>query len=236
MNQRIGVYDPDTARLVLETVRYLRAAGFVVKPPTSGSPLQQPAEEIYIRNDSGVEIPAWGCVQTSGTVEAGGQNYITVTKPVDAVGTAGWYLFNGQAPIADGDYGVAHDGPLVRMLTDGTSVSCGDMWQPVVGQFTVTDGGSLFTAVGDDDIGANVMRAFCYRGVVGVRFYRYTLNEDWSAGLADADILELDGTDTTIDADIHDPLGTFSALGNGDAGYCFLQDGEYYAIQAPCPT
>lgn len=69
----------------------------------------------------------------------------------------------------------------------------------------------------------------------GIRFYRFTLNEAWDAGVADADILEMDGTDTGIDADINDPLGIFDTLGDTDAGYCFLQDGNYYAIQAPCP-
>lgn len=236
MSQRIGVYDPDTARIVLETVRYLRASGFVITPPAGGSQVVQPAPDIYIRNDSGAEIPPWGCVQTSGTVDAGGQNYVTVTKPVDAVGSAGWYLFNGVAPIANGEYGVAYDGPLVRMLTDGTSVSCGAMWQPVVGAYTVTDGGELFTAVGDDDIGSNVMRAFCYRGASGATLYRFTLNANFNTGTADADIIEMGGTDTTIDANVLDPLGIFATLLNGDAGLCILQGGSYYAIQAPCPA
>lgn len=68
------------------------------------------------------------------------------------------------------------------------------------------------------------------------RLYRFTMNEDWSAGVADSDILLMDGTDTTIDADVLDPLGVFSALSNGDGGLCLLQDGIYYAIQAPCPS
>jgi hypothetical protein len=72
-------------------------------------------------------------------------------------------------------------------------------------------------------------------GTSGVTFWRFTLNEAWTAGVADADILEMDGTDTTTDADVHDPLGIFSTLGNGDPGICFLQGGVYYAIQAPCP-
>jgi hypothetical protein len=70
----------------------------------------------------------------------------------------------------------------------------------------------------------------------GMRLYRFTLNEAWSSGAADADILQMDGTDTGIDADVLDPLGIFSTLSNGDAGLCLLQDGSYYVIQAPCPT
>lgn len=66
--------------------------------------------------------------------------------------------------------------------------------------------------------------------------YRFTLNESWTAGVADADILEMDGTDTGIDDDVLDPLGIFDTLGIGDAGLCLLQNGKYYVIQAPCPA
>ena len=70
----------------------------------------------------------------------------------------------------------------------------------------------------------------------GISLWRFTLNEAWTAGAADADILEMDGTDTGTDADVLDPLGIFGSLTTGDAGLCLLQNGVYYAIQAPCPT
>ena len=70
----------------------------------------------------------------------------------------------------------------------------------------------------------------------GTTLYRFTLNEDFAGGAADADILEMDGTDTGIDADVQDPLGIFATIGNGDAGLCLLQNGSYYVIQAPCPA
>lgn len=70
----------------------------------------------------------------------------------------------------------------------------------------------------------------------GIRLYRFTLNANMSGGSADADILEMDGTDTTIDADVEDPVNIFSTLESGDPGLCILQGGVYYIIQAPCPT
>ena len=73
-------------------------------------------------------------------------------------------------------------------------------------------------------------------GSSGAVLYRFTLNANWSSGSADADILEMTGADTGIDADVKDPLGIFADLGNGDAGLCLLQGGSYYVIQAPCPT
>lgn len=70
----------------------------------------------------------------------------------------------------------------------------------------------------------------------GIRLYRFTLNADLTSGTADADILEMDGTDTGIDDDVLDPLGIFAILTTGDAGYCIKQAGIYYVIQADCPA
>jgi len=160
----LGGFKKETAQIILDVVQYLRESGFVIKRPGRGEQFVPPDAPIYVRNDSGVEIPAFGCVQVTGTVEAGGQNYVTVDKPVDATGDAGGYLFNGVAPIEVGGYGIAHDGPVVRMLTDGSAVACGDMWQPVVNSFLVSTGGSMFSAIGEDDIETDVMRAFTGSG------------------------------------------------------------------------
>jgi hypothetical protein len=65
--------------------------------------------------------------------------------------------------------------------------------------------------------------------------FRFTLNASLSTGTADADILQMDGTDTGTDADVLDPLGIFSSLTTGYPGLCIMQAGIYYVIQAPCP-
>lgn len=71
----------------------------------------------------------------------------------------------------------------------------------------------------------------------GIKLYRFTLNASLASGTADADILLMDGTDTGTDANVLDPLGIFAALVTvGDAGLCVLQGGNYYVIQAACPT
>lgn len=101
--------------------------------------------------------------------------------------------------------------------------------------FSRTDAEALVKTIGTEE------QTFPRRkpiGSGGGRLYRFTMNENWgatTAGAADSDILEMDGTDTTIDDDVLDPLGIFSSLTSGSAGICFFQDGKYYAIQAPCP-
>jgi hypothetical protein len=153
-------FSRNNAEIILETVRYLRANGFILPKGARGQRTAA-ATPIYVRNDSGEEIPAYACLQTTGTVEEGGQNFITVDKPVDASGAAGSYLFNGQEPIAasgEQSYGIAHDGPLCRMLTDGATLSSGDKCRPVVGEWYIELGGNLITIVGDDDIEPDTVR------------------------------------------------------------------------------
>jgi hypothetical protein len=145
-------------RTIMEVVNYLRVSGFTITPPGGGLRTVPQSTPIYVRNDSGAEIPAFACLQTTGTVEAGGQNYITVDQPVDTTGAAGGYLFNGQAPIEIGGFGIAHDGPLCRMLTDGATLSSGDKCRPVVGEWYIELGGDLITIVGDDDIEPDTVR------------------------------------------------------------------------------
>lgn len=161
-------------RIVLDVVKYLKASGFVIDRPGRGSQFIPPEAPIYFRNDSGEEVPPFACMQCTGTVEYGGQNYVKINKPVDDSGDAGGYLFNGIAPVESGGYGLAHDGPFVRMLTDGSAVTCGDGWQPDIGEWAVIPGGSMFSAVGEDDIDTDVMRAF-YLPTGGGGVIEYTI-------------------------------------------------------------
>lgn len=101
--------------------------------------------------------------------------------------------------------------------------------------FNKADAQELVGLIGGSDREYPEIRPRGTGGGGGSRLYRFTLNEAWSSGAAEADILLMDGTDTTTDADVLDPLGIFSELGSGDAGLCIYQDGYYYVIQAACP-
>lgn len=162
-DKQVGAFTPSTAKIIADVVRYLRANGFIVDRGRASSFIP-PTGPVHVKNTSGEEIPAYACMQAVGTLEKGGQNYVEVNKPADVDGASGWYLFNGIAPIEADGFGIGHDGPFVRMLTDGSSVNAGDKWQPTVGAWTIELGGELFIAAGDDDIETNVMRGF----IVGV--------------------------------------------------------------------
>ena len=68
-----------------------------------------------------------------------------------------------------------------------------------------------------------------------MRLFRFVLKGSLSSGTANADILLMNGTDTTVDDIVRDPLAIFDLLETGDPGLCLRQDGLYWVIQAPCP-
>ena len=124
---------------------------------------------VYFKNDSGEQIPAYACMQATDTEERDGQNFIVVDKPADATGEAGPFLFNGPEAVAIGDDGLAQNGSVVRMLTDGTAFSAGDKLSPEASEWAVTTG-SLYPYIGEDDVEDDVVRALATSGSVDIEF------------------------------------------------------------------
>jgi hypothetical protein len=236
MAQRIGVTSPEMMRTIMEVVNYLRASGFTIMPPSGGMRTVPQSTPIYVRNDSGVEIPAFACLQTTGTVEAGGQNYITVDQPADTTGTAGGYLFNGIAPIEIGGYGIAHDGPVVRMLHTGSPVS-GDRMIPVVASWSVAIGLGPFVAIGDDDIEPNVIRGFITPSQPErLRFIRFELTAELLGTTTTADIFDVDNVSIEEGATLEDPETIFTGLTATTRGIGIQQGARYFIYNANCPA
>ena len=73
---------------------------------------------ILFRNDSGEEIPAYGLMHITGTVDDK-FNYVTVTKPATANTVRSKILVNGPEHVADGGFGTAQLGPIFRIIHDG---------------------------------------------------------------------------------------------------------------------
>lgn len=188
-------------------------------------------EPIRVKNLETESIPAYACMQVNTTVDEDGRNYVKVEKP-DGSGLL--YLFNGPYEIESEGYGVAQRGPVYRGYKSTGTVTAGNRWAPTSGQWYLTLGAGQYVVVGADDIATDVFRVM--ESPV-TRLYRFTLNASLASGTADADILEMDGTDTGIDATVRDPLGIFASMTSvGATGYCIYQDGKYWVIQAPCPA
>jgi hypothetical protein len=121
---------------------------------------------IYVTNVSGEEIPAYACMQCTGTEVIGNRTYIQVDQPADSTGEAGGFLFNSPRAIAIDANGIGFAGPHVKALGDGSTATSGDKWGPVASAWTVADDADgIFVVIGDDDVATNVVRLFA--GVSG---------------------------------------------------------------------
>lgn len=208
-------------------IRHYRRNGLWSPIGTSGASAFGSAP-VLIKNTESSTIPAYGCVEVTGTVDET-QNFVTVKKPTSS-GTV--FLFNGHYEIEGNGYGVAQSGPVFRVYKSTGTVTLGNRWAPTPSQYHLTKGAGAYVVIGTDDIATDVFRVI--RDDVA-RLYRFTLNASLASGTAAADLLEMDGTDTGIDVTVRDPLGIFAALTAVDrAGLCLYQDGKYYVIQASC--
>lgn len=143
-----GFFSPAAAQQLLADVRALKAAVF-----GSGGMFTPrfPAPKIYVHNVSGEEIPAYACMQTTGTESISGRTYIQVDKPADVSGEAGGYLFNGPRAIAIDKNGVGFAGPHVQALGDGGTATAGKRWGPQASSWEVAESPSGFLiCIGDD--------------------------------------------------------------------------------------
>lgn len=89
-----------------------------------------------------------------------------------------------------------------------------------------------------------MLRAFMSaQGSNPARLWRATLNEAFGATTAHyaaADLLHIDGTDTTRDVSLYDPLDIFAELAGSEGLYCLEQIDRagvkyYVPLQTACP-
>lgn len=203
-----GFFTPQTAQQIIADLKLLKSAVF-----GSGGMFTPrfPAPKIYVRNVSGEEIPAYACMQSTGTQSYDGRTYIEVDKPADVSGEAGGYLFNGPRAIATGSNGVAFAGPHVQALGDGSTATAGKRWGPQQDSWEVAESPLGFLiCVGDDDVATDVVR-FIYSYGFGVVHFQSPSGgipafSSSTMGSASCDIYESDDTGALSDSTINDTI------------------------------
>lgn len=241
MSDAFGLMSPEDTRMVLETVRQLRASGLLATLPSITTTLTPPTP-YYVHNDSGETIPTYACMQVTGTEEIGEQNYLVVDKPADTNGDAGSFVFNGPHEIADNEEGIAQFGPVVRAFKNTGTVTGGEHWIPVSGQWYIAqDDAGQFVAAGADDVEDDVLRIFTNIGGGGSKFYVAKLTADFSTastpGSATCTIYDPSDESTSVatGVTVYGNLDMFDDLVTDDYATCVkAQDNEYYMVNAPC--
>ncbi len=99
--------------------------------------------------------------------------------------------------------------------------------------FNASDSEALISMIGTGD---SVRRLGGGSGG-SATLYRFQLNANYNTGTTvGATIKTMGGTTVTSSGVLSDPEAIFFGLPSGSKGYCILQDGTYYAIQALCPA
>jgi hypothetical protein len=113
-------------------------------------PIDEPSpHRVFVKNESGEDIPSWACMQVDGVVEHGGRTLVKVIKP-DSICSE--YLFNSQHEIKDGECGWAYAFGLVRMRGNASSFSACERYTPMVNGWGIEAGPGPFLVYGNDDL------------------------------------------------------------------------------------
>ncbi len=107
---------------------------------------------VFVRNDSGEEIPAYGCMEVTGTDTVGSRPVVTVEKPTLANDE---FLFNSQFPIASGANGWAYRLGVVVMLGSGADNT---RYIAQSGSWEITAGDGPFFVFGEYETGTLIGR------------------------------------------------------------------------------
>ena len=146
----IGVFTPEQARLLWqEYLSRQQLQSQLTKNYPQRRPLDEPSpHRVFVKNTSGEAIPAFACMQITGTAVYGERTVVNVTKPTT---TDGVYLFNSPYEIAIDAAGWAYRFGVVVMLGVAPS-EVNAAYQPIVGSWEIEEGGGPFTVFGTYEI------------------------------------------------------------------------------------
>ena len=146
----IGVFTPEQARLLWqEYLSRQQLQSQLTKNYPQRRPLDEPSpHRVFVKNTSGEAIPAFACMQITGTAVYGERTVVNVTKPTT---TDGVYLFNSPYEIAIDAAGWAYRFGVVVMLGDPPS-EVGALYEANPGAWTVVEGSGPFVVYGDYEI------------------------------------------------------------------------------------
>lgn len=161
MAEEIGAFStPDAQRVWKATLAVERGTG----DRNQGSAILEP-EPIQFRNDTSETIPAYACMQVTGTEEQASRNIFVVKKPLVATNLLDdQFLFNSQYEVPAGEYGTAQTGCVFRAIKS-VSFSAGERVGPVSNAWTVGKG-PFYTFLGEDAIQTDCVRLVCNEGLI----------------------------------------------------------------------
>ena len=147
---QIGVFTPEQAR---ELWQFYQSQKQLPAQLTKSFPQRRPIDEVSphrvsVKNTTAETIPAFACMQVTGTAIYANQTVVNVEKPTTLDGE---YLFNSPYQIEAGAAGWAYRFGVVVMLGAAPS-EVNAAYQPIVGSWEIEEGGGPFTVFGTYEI------------------------------------------------------------------------------------
>jgi hypothetical protein len=189
------------------------------------------------RNDSGEEVPAYGCLRITGSVVVDDTLFLTAGKP-NTYGAQHSHRFNTSEPVANGEYGVCRIGFGVKALyetSDGTP-AFGERWGPRSGTWKLKKHTGGFSIIGGQSSGVVTVQQQPM-----LRFIGKTKAAVQIASRVDVDIFyrasDTAYTDTTVD--MSQVMNLFGSIASGRYVRCDWEDdssapGRWIIIAAAC--
>lgn len=133
MNELVRAINAIASLAVDQTLRMTHTAGGVVlgvAPRESG---------IRFFNDSGEEVPAWGCMAVKSDTQTWAERDVSVIEKPSTTFRRN-YLFNGALAVPDQTFGYAQSGPTVFALYGSGSPVTDDAMGPTPSEWYLTKG------------------------------------------------------------------------------------------------
>jgi hypothetical protein len=158
---------------------------------------------------------------------------VTIAKPNTSSDPV---LVNGPQSIPAGGYGSGYKYGILQVKAEA-GITLGESCRAKNASWEIEDGEGPFVFFGyDTQLNCGIAR-IGGGGGGGATLYRFQLNANYNTGTTvGATIKTMGGTTVTSSGTLSDPEAVFFGLPSGSKGYCILQDGTYYAIQALCPA
>jgi hypothetical protein len=189
-------------------------------------------DAIQFRNTTAEEVPAFGVMRITGVEMRDDMAVVTIAKPSTSSDPV---LVNGPQAIPAGGYGSGYKYGILQVKAEA-GLTLGQSCRAKNASWEIEDGDGPFVFFGyDTQLNCGIARIGGGGG--GATLYRFQLNANYNTGTTvGATIKTMGGTTVTSSGVLSDPEAIFFGLPSGSKGYCILQDGTYYAIQALCPA
>jgi len=159
MADQIAAFTPEQARLLWQDYQERKQLKAQLQQnfPQRRIIDEPSPHRVFVRNDSGETIPAYGCMQVTGTDVVAGRTVVTVNKPFEDDGE---YLINSQfeiPAIGEESEGVGWAYRFGVVIFLGSPPAGPTQYRPIVNSWEIEEGDGPFVIYGEHNAATNAL-------------------------------------------------------------------------------